>query len=133
MESGAEPLVLIVDDDEDARISCAVCLFLRGFRVTTAEDGEQALTQAAELLPDLILMDFSLPVLDGLEATRRLKKAELTRNIPVVGLTGYSENLQEALAAGCVAVLTKPVGPVELATKIRGFLAVKIPRQSRGL
>ncbi len=125
MSTATAPLILVVEDHKDSRIIFAEFLSLMGFHVATAEDGAQALIQATELLPDLILMDLSLPVLDGLEATRRLRKAERTRDIPVVALTGYteSESLQAALAAGCVAVLIKPVSPAELEAKIRQLLA----------
>jgi two-component system cell cycle response regulator DivK len=128
MGGSTAPLILVVDDHEDSRTSCAMCLCLRGFRVATAEDGEQALTQAAHLLPDLILMDLSLPVLDGLEATRRLRKAERTRHIPVVAMTGHTLRESQARAAGCVAVFIKPIGPVELEAEIRRLLVVEAER-----
>src|SRR4051812_26747627 len=77
------PLVLVVDDSEDGRLICAEYLAFRGFRVVTAIDGEEALMLAADLLPDLILMDLSLPIVDGWEATRHLQRNERTRDIPI--------------------------------------------------
>lgn len=118
------PLLLIVDDHDDSREMCAEYLAFRGFRIAEAQDGVQAVAQAMKLLPDLILMDLSLPVLGGLEATRRLRKAESTRDIPVVALTGHPgrQRAEEALAAGCVAVLIKPVAPMKLEAEIRRLL-----------
>lgn len=115
------PLVLVVDDMEDGREICAEYLTYHSYRVETAADGFEALDKAFALLPDIILMDLSLPGLDGWEATRRLKKDERTRGIPVIALTAHalSSARDEALAAGCDAVVTKPVLPRELEKAIR--------------
>ena len=110
------PLVLVVDDYLEAREICAEYLGFHGYRVVTAEDGLQALERAFEMLPDVILMDLSLPELDGWAATRRLKADPRTRGIPIVALTGHalSAERERALAAGCDDVITKPVVPREL-------------------
>ena len=83
------PLILVVDDFEDNREMYTQYLRFNGYRVAEAVDGLDALTKAAALRPDLIVMDLSLPRLDGWEATRRLKKDPLTSQIPVVALTGH--------------------------------------------
>ena len=119
------PLVLVVDDFEDGRTLCAEYLQFRGYRVATAEDGQDALDKAFELRPDLILMDLSLPILDGWEATRRLRQDARTEEIPVVALTAHALQgaIEEAKSAGCVAVLTKPIEPAFLAAEVQRVLA----------
>ena len=115
------PLVLIVDDVDDGREICAEYLQYRGFRVATAADGLEALEKAFELIPDVILMDLSLPKLDGWEATRRLKQDERTRAIPVIALTAHAHasTHDRALEAGCDSVVTKPVFPRDLEQEVR--------------
>lgn len=119
------PLILLVDDFRDNREMYAMYLEHSGLRVAEAANGHEALEQAFSLLPDLILMDLSLPGIDGWEVTRRLKADERTKKIPVLALTshaleGYSEG---ARAAGCDAFVTKPCLPEELLYKIRKVLA----------
>ena len=115
------PLVLIVDDVDHGREICSEYLEFRGFRVATAADGQEALDKAFELLPDVILMDLSLPKIDGWEATRRLKRDERTRSIPVVALTAHAlaSAHEKAREAGCDAVVTKPCLPKDLETEVR--------------
>ncbi|HVT61716.1 MAG TPA: response regulator [Thermoanaerobaculia bacterium] len=122
-----EPLVLVVDDMEDGREICAEYLAFCHYRVATAEDGLEALEKAYELLPDVILMDLSLPRLDGWEATRRLKSDARTRSIPVIALTAHAlKDAQDtALEAGCDAVVTKPCVPKELELEIRRQLQAR--------
>jgi two-component system cell cycle response regulator DivK len=119
------PLVLIVDDFQDNREMYAEFLTFSGFTVAEATTGHEALARAFELLPDLILMDLSLPGLDGWEATRRLKADERTRTIPVVALTGHAlaEHSRDAHDAGCDAFITKPCLPDDLVAQIRKILA----------
>lgn len=87
--SATRPLVLVVDDYDDSREMYAELLKSSGFRVAEARDGRQSLQKAQELLPDLVLMDLTLPGIDGWEATRQLKLDPRTRNIPVVALSGH--------------------------------------------
>jgi two-component system cell cycle response regulator DivK len=126
-ETSQAPLVLVVDDMEDGREICAEYLAFRKYRVATAADGFEALAKAAELLPDIILMDLSLPGIDGWEATRRLKGDDLTRHIPVVALTAHALRSahDEAIEAGCHAVITKPVLPKDLEAEVRRILDVQ--------
>jgi len=123
--AGREPLVLVVDDMPDARQICAEYLEYRHYRVETAEDGLEALVKARELRPDLILMDLSMPRLDGCEATRRLKSDARTAAIPIIAVTahGSSGAPEQALDAGCVAVVMKPVPLRDLEGEIRRALA----------
>ena len=115
------PLVLIVDDVDDGREICAEYLQFRGFRVATAAYGLEALEKAFDLQPDIILMDLSLPKLDGWEATRRLKQDDRTRDIPVIALTAHAlaSTHDRAREAGCDSVVTKPVLPKELEQEVR--------------
>lgn len=123
------PLVLIVDDFDDNREMFMEFLSFSGFRVAQATTGIEALERAFSLLPDLILMDLSLPELDGLEATRCLKKDERTKCIPVLALTGHAvaAHSRDARAAGCAAFLTKPCLPEVLLGEIRRALQSRPP------
>lgn len=120
-ESGARPLhlkgngrlVLVVDDVEDNREIYAGYFAHHGFRVEEACDGAEALDKIAQTMPDVIIMDLAMPVLDGWETTRRIKSDERTKHIVVVAVTGhvFGENLRRAEEAGADAVLTKPCRP----------------------
>lgn len=122
--SDSAPLVLVVDDFQDNREMFAEFLSLSGFRVAEASTGREAIDRSFELLPDVILMDLSLPELDGWEATRQLKNDARTRHIPVVALTGHAlaDHSREAREAGCDAFLTKPCLPEVLVVEIRKML-----------
>jgi len=118
------PLILVVDDYEDAREMYAEYLRFCGFRVAEARNGNEALEQAFALMPDLILMDLSLPGMDGWEATRQLKADERTRQIPVVALTGHAlaGASEDAKKAGCDSFVTKPCLPDDLVVEVRRML-----------
>ena len=108
----SEPLkVLLVEDHELNRDMLSRRLTKRGFAVVLAEDGRQAIRLAAQEQPNVILMDMSLPLLDGWEATRLLRQNSLTAAIPVIALTAHAlgEEQARALEAGCAAFETKPV------------------------
>ena len=121
---GERPRVLVVDDYPDAREMYAEYLEFSGFEVVEAENGMEALQRAVETSPDIILMDLSLPVMDGWEATRRLKADKRTAPIPVVALTGHAlAGISEgAKKAGCDAFVTKPCLPEDLVKEIRKIL-----------
>jgi two-component system, cell cycle response regulator DivK len=118
------PLVLIVDDAQDNRTIYVLFLKLSGFRTAEAENGEEALQKATTLLPDVVVMDLSLPVMDGWEATRRLKRDARTKTIPIVVLTGHPlpEHARAAREAGCDLVIRKPCLPDQLMDAIRRIL-----------
>ena len=126
METTNAPLVLIVDDYAEGREVCAEYLAFRGFRVATAEDGVDALDKTHALHPDVILMDLSLPRLDGWEASRRLKADATTRHIPIIALTAHalSSAREKAVEAGCDSVVTKPCPPEELEAEVRRHLGM---------
>jgi CheY-like chemotaxis protein len=118
------PRVLLVDDYPDAREMYSEYLEFSGFDVVEAANGMEALQRAVEESPDIILMDLSLPVMDGWEATRRLKADERTSSIPVVALTGHAlAGISEgAKRAGCDAFVTKPCLPEDLVKEIKKVL-----------
>ena len=122
------PLILVVDDYQDAREMYAEYLQFSGYCVAEARNGNEAVEQALALKPDLILMDLSLPGMDGWEATRRLKADESTKHIPIVALTGHAlaGASEGARKAGCDSFVTKPCLPDDLVVEVRRMLnAVK--------
>ena len=117
--------ILLVEDNPMNRDMLTRRLVKRGFDVVTAEDGLQGVDVARRDLPDLVLMDMSLPGIDGWEATRRLKAVDATRAIPVIALTAHamSDDRAKALAAGCDDFDTKPVDFARLLDKMNALLA----------
>jgi two-component system cell cycle response regulator DivK len=116
--------ILIVEDTEDNRQIMRDLLTGAGFDLIEAHDGGAGVTMANEHKPDLILMDFQLPVLDGYEATRRIKANPATRDIPVIAVTSYALSGDEAKAmeVGCSGYIAKPFSPRKLLAKVREFL-----------
>lgn len=110
--------VLLVEDNEMNRDMLLRRLERRGYKVLTAVDGEEAIRMTREHSPNLVLMDMSLPVLDGWEATRRLKADPATRAIPIIALTAHAlpAERDRALEAGCIAFETKPIDFPKLLT-----------------
>jgi two-component system cell cycle response regulator DivK len=116
--------ILVVEDQEDNRQILRDLLANAGYRLTEAENGEQALAAVEQQPPDLILMDIQLPVLDGYEATRRIKANPSLRTIPIIAVTSYalSGDEDKARAAGCDDFVPKPYSPRQLLIKIREYL-----------
>ena len=119
------PLVLLVDDFPDNRQMYAEFLAFSGLRVAEAENGHEAVQKATTLMPDLVVMDLSLPGMDGWEATRRLKNHPKTKHILVMALTGHAlaGHSKGAIDAGCDAFITKPCLPDRLLQEIQRMLA----------
>ena len=115
--------ILLVEDNEMNRDMLSRRLERRGYQVVLALDGEQGVALAQSERPDLILMDLSLPVLDGWEATRRLKAAPETHPIPILALTAHAmvDDQEKALAAGCDDYDTKPIDFPRLLAKIEAL------------
>ena len=118
------PKILYVEDNEDNIYMLTRRLTRKGYEVVVASDGEQGIAMARSEAPALILMDMSLPVLDGWEATRRLKASGDTRDIPVIALTAHAMagDREKALGAGCDDFDTKPVELPRLLAKIEALL-----------
>lgn len=125
----ANKTVLLVEDNEDNLIVYRTILDHVGYRVIEARDGEEGVARAKSDKPDLILMDVSLPKMDGWEATRRLKADVRTRDIPIVALTGHAlaGHAEGARQAGCDAFVTKPCLPDALVAEIQRMLAARAP------
>lgn len=116
--------ILLVEDNEMNRDMLSRRLKRNGYDVVMATDGQQGVDMAASEVPDLILMDMSLPVIDGWEATRRVKHNEATRRIPVIALTAHAMagDREKAIEAGCDDYDTKPVEITRLLSKIVALL-----------
>ncbi len=124
-EPSRRPLVLVVDDFADNREMYSEYLSYSGYEVIEAKNGVEAIEAAQARMPDIIIMDLSLPVMDGWEATRRLKADEKTRAIPVVALTGHAlaGHSKGARDAGCDSFLAKPCLPDQLVAEIKRMIA----------
>ncbi|MCP3136370.1 response regulator [Pyxidicoccus xibeiensis] len=132
--AGNKTRVLVVDDFDDAREMYAEYLEFVGFEVDTARNGVEAVEKAQDGEPDIILMDLSLPVMDGWEATRLIKQDSRTRDIPVMALTGHvlAGNAEHAREAGADEFVAKPCLPQDLENKIRNMLKPsKIPGKGK--
>ena len=116
-----DPLILVVDDYQDAREMYSEYLKASGFRVAEARTGLEAVSKAHELQPDCILMDLSLPGIDGWEATRQLKADQSTTHIPIVAITGHTSELasRDARAAGCSSFVLKPALPDAVVAEVK--------------
>ena len=122
------PKILLIEDNEMNRDMLSRRLLRKGYQVILAVDGESGVAMAAAESPDLILLDMSLPILDGWEAARRLKAWTATRHIPVIALTAHamSGDREKALAAGCDDYDTKPIELSRLLGKIAGLLGIPV-------
>lgn len=116
--------ILVVEDQEDNRQILRDLLASAGFMMVEAGDGAAGVEAAAAERPDLILMDIQLPVMDGYEATRRIKADPALKSIPVIVVTSYalSGDEDKARAAGCDGYVTKPYSPRQLLAKVREYL-----------
>jgi CheY-like chemotaxis protein len=124
MGEDREKIVLLVEDNEDNLTVYRAILEHVGYRVLEARDGEQGVERARSGLPDMILMDVSIPKIDGWEATRRIKGDEATREIPVVALTAHAleEDRERAWVVGCNGYLAKPVEPQRVLEEVRRLI-----------
>jgi CheY-like chemotaxis protein len=118
------PKILLVEDNEMNRDMLSRRLERRGYKVLIAVDGQMGIDMARDEAPDLVLMDMSLPVMDGWEATRTLKASDVTRNIPVIALTAHamSTDREKAIEAGCDDYDTKPIDLPRLLAKMEALI-----------
>jgi two-component system, cell cycle response regulator DivK len=116
--------ILIVEDQEDNRSILRDLLSTAGYQLIEAMDGEEGVRLAERERPDLILMDIQLPIVDGYEATRRIKGSAELKSIPIIAVTSYALSGDEAKAraAGCDGYVTKPFSPRALLAKVREYL-----------
>ncbi|HEX6587667.1 MAG TPA: response regulator [Longimicrobiales bacterium] len=120
----ANKTVLLVEDNEDNLIVYRTILDHVGYRVIEARDGEEGVARAKADLPDLILMDVSLPKMDGWEATRRIKADDDTRQIPIIAVTAHAldDDREKATQVGCDGYLAKPVAPRRVVEEVERFI-----------
>jgi two-component system cell cycle response regulator DivK len=133
-QSGSRPLVLIVEDDLDTRMLYREHLAHAGFRTADAHNGHQALDKARELRPDAVITDLAVPGMDGFEFCRALKESVVTRDIPILAVTGHSEYLDQPdrfTQAGIAQVLVKPCSPDLIAEELRRLLRDAAPTSVR--
>jgi CheY-like chemotaxis protein len=116
--------ILVVDDFDDTRLLLRTWLERKGYRVIEAHDGRQAIDAVQDMVPDLIIMDVEMPELDGLSATREIRKLRELSNVPIVAVSAYGADQfrLEALAAGCNEYVSTPFEPNELEILIRSFM-----------
>ena len=126
--------ILLIEDNEMNRDMLSRRLTRKGFEIAIAEDGEHGVEMAKSESPSLILMDISLPVMDGYEATRQIKANPTTRSIPIVALTAHamSGDREKCLEAGCDEYETKPVDLPRLLDKIKKLLVGESHESARG-
>ncbi len=116
--------ILVVEDNEDNMYLITVLLQKSGFAILEARDGAEGVELAVKEKPDLILMDIGLPVLDGYEATKRIKANKETKDIPVIALTSYAMagDREKCLDSGCVGYITKPINPETFVAEMEKYL-----------
>jgi two-component system cell cycle response regulator DivK len=116
--------ILVVEDQEDNRQILRDLLGNAGYELTEAENGEEAIVAVAKERPDLILMDIQLPVMDGYEATRRIRTNPDLSSVPIIAVTSYAlaGDEEKARAAGCDGYVSKPYSPRDLLAKVRTYL-----------
>ena len=121
--------VLIVEDNEDNRIVYSTILRHHGFRVCEALDGEEGIEKARRELPDIILMDISIPVIDGWQVTEILKRETATKGIPIIALTAHAMpgDRQRAMAVGCDGYLAKPCEPRAVLAEVNRLIDLSRP------
>jgi CheY-like chemotaxis protein len=120
-------LVLVAEDADDTRDMYVHVLRESGFRVVESADGRHAIEQAVASLPDLVVMDYAMPQMDGAEAARRLAHDPRTQHIPVVMVSAFADEVPREVRLMCAAFLAKPCGPDELAGLVRLVLAARAP------
>jgi two-component system cell cycle response regulator DivK len=132
--TASSALILLVEDFDDAREMYRDYLVFSGFRVETASHGQEAIDKARTVSPDLVLMDLSLPGIDGWEATRILKADPATRHILIVALSAHALAAEghRARAAGCDGFIAKPCLPPDLVSQIAGFLKLQPEAGAKG-
>jgi two-component system cell cycle response regulator DivK len=127
LKEGFSKKILVVDDNQDSRELVVKVLKNRGYQMIEAVDGEDALEKATAENPDLILMDISIPKINGYEVTRRLKSQMNFKNTPIIALTAHAMkgDREKALEAGCDGYISKPINIHEIPDQIQSYLQGK--------
>ena len=116
------PIVLIAEDKADLRDLLRLLLEREGCGVVEAANGQEALEQARFFRPNLIFMDLAMPVMDGIEACRRLRKESHTDTVPIIALTAYQDKMKEAVDAGCNECVIKPISSIVLRRVLQEYV-----------
>ncbi|OGW40339.1 MAG: two-component system response regulator [Nitrospirae bacterium RBG_13_39_12] len=126
-KEGFPKKLLVVDDNQDSRELVIKVMKNRGYHLIEAVDGEDALEKALAEIPDLILLDISIPKINGYEVTRRLKSQATFKNVPIIALTAHAMkgDREKAIEAGCDGYISKPINVHELPDQIKSFLKEK--------
>jgi DNA-binding response OmpR family regulator len=116
--------ILLVDDSATTLMMEQMVLRGQPYEIVTAKNGREAVAVAANVTPDLILLDVVMPEMNGFEACRRIRQQEVTRHVPIIMVTtkGEEQNVETGFESGCNDYITKPINGAELLTKVRGFL-----------
>jgi len=124
-DDGKKQKILVVDDNQDSRELVMKILGKKNYLLLEAYDGEDALNKIIAEKPDLVLMDISMPKIDGYEVTRRLKTMDVYKDIPIIALTAHAMkgDCEKALAAGCKGYITKPINIREFNEQIKQYLS----------
>jgi len=124
IKKGLPKKILVVDDNQDSRELVVKVLKNKGYEMVEAADGEEAIEKAIAERPNLILLDISIPKLNGYEVTQKLKSMEEFKNIPIVALTAHAMkgDRMKALEAGCEGYITKPINVRELPAQVKSFI-----------
>src|SRR2546422_6979908 len=124
MAGKGAPIILVIEDYSDSRTLLSSLLRAKGYKVIEARDGKEGVLQANRVTPDLILMDLAMPELDGVEATRQIRRRHVLSRTPIFAISAYAthEIKADALAAGCTEVFMKPLDLESLLGKIREIL-----------
>ena len=125
MQKVSKPVILVVDDFDDTRLLLRTWLERKGFQVIEAENGNEAVSKAETIRPNLIIMDLEMPELDGLAATRKIRALKELEKIPVLAVSAYGADQfrDDALAAGCDEYVSTPFEPEALEKLIRSFVS----------
>ena len=123
-----QPLMLLIEDNEQNRYLASYLLERNGYRVICAEDGPRGIALALELMPDLILLDIQLPLMDGYEVALRLRRIEALAQTPIVAVTSYAMlgDREKAIASGCDGYIEKPINPDTFVADVATFLRPKL-------
>jgi two-component system cell cycle response regulator DivK len=119
--------ILLIEDNEQNRYLATFLLERHGYAVTSAPDGQQGIEMAGKMVPELILLDIQLPIMDGYEVARSLRKLPALHRVPIVAVTSYAMvgDREKCLAAGCTGYIEKPINPETFVAEIQSFLTVR--------
>ena len=126
MNRSGAPIILVIEDYSESRVLLSAWLRGKGYKVVEAKDGREGLLQANRVNPDLILMDLTLPEIDGIEATRQIRQRHVLAHTPIFAISAYAtrEVKADAIAAGCTEIFVKPLNLEALLNRIKATLGV---------